>query len=476
MKSSSYFSAVSPELLEKAGAPQTLERDPTRAIYTNRNLDMAEIKAIGFDMDYTLANYCKEPMEILQYKMTLEYLIKHMGYPEALYKLSYDPNLSIRGLVVDKRLGHLIKMDMHGRVWRAMHGYRHLDRAEIDSIYKHLKIKITKDFASLDTLFAMPEASLYCDLVNVFSQDPNINYGKIFEDIRTAIDTIHSDDSLKSVIKADLGHYIESHSDIGLTLHKLRSSGKKLFLLTNSHWDYTDAVMDYLLPNWPSYFDYTITDSRKPGFFTESLPFKRLLLESNHEIFANGNIHDFENMADVRGEEILYVGDHIYGDIVRSKKETLWRTCLIVDELPREIELSMRYTPDLDKLSRIDAERLELDNEIGLHRVLLAYLDAAGLLAEAAAMRKEMGAAKKHLAYLDEQMDQLQDSLERRFHPFWGELFHEHHDLSRFGAQVRAYACIYTGKVTNFLHYSPLNTFRKQGELMSHDQQFRGQV
>jgi hypothetical protein len=136
----------------------------------------------------------------------------------------------------------------------------------------------------------------------------------------------------------------------------------------------------------------------------------------------------------------------------------------------------MRYTPDLDKLSRIDTERLELDNDIGLHRVLLAYLDAAGLLAEAAAIRKEMEAAKKHLAYLDSQMDQLQDSLERRFHPFWGELFHEHHDLSRFGAQVRDYACIYTGKVTNFLHYSPLNTFRKQGELMSHDQQFRGRI
>ena len=28
---------------------------------------------------------------------------------------------------------------------------------------------------------------------------------------------------------------------------KLRSAGKKLFLLTNSHWDYTRAMMSYLL-------------------------------------------------------------------------------------------------------------------------------------------------------------------------------------------------------------------------------------
>ncbi|MES2503836.1 MAG: HAD-IG family 5'-nucleotidase [Myxococcota bacterium] len=467
-----YFSPIDQELLQRVGAPKALERDPTRAIYTNRNLDLSAIKAVGYDMDYTLANYHKEPMENLQYNMTVEYLVKKLGYPKELYALNYNPSLSIRGLVLDKRYGHLLKMDMHGRVWRAQHGYRPLDSVEIDGIYRNHRIKMTQDFASLDTLFAMPEASLYCDLVNHF-KDKSLNYGRIFDDIRHAIDTIHSDDSLKSVIRDNLSTYVESHSDIALTLHKTRSSGKKLFLLTNSHWDYTQTIMSYLLGNWMSYFDFVITASQKPAFFTEMNPFKRLHGEPQHQIFEGGNIHEFEKMADVRGEEILYVGDHIYGDIVRSKKETLWRTCLIVEELPKELELSMRYNPELDKLGRIDTERLELGNEIGLHRVLLAYLDSAKLVAEAAAVRREMEQAKKHLADLDKEMDVVQDALERRFHPFWGELFHEHHDLSRFGAQVRSYACIYTGKVTNFLHYSPLHGFRKEGELMSHDHQFR---
>src|SRR3989338_7037945 len=94
--SSHYFSPVSAEVFERAGAPNSLQRDPTRAIYTNRNLDLSQIRSVGFDMDYTLANYHKEPMESLQYKMTIDYLVKHLGYPDELYNLNYDPNLSIR--------------------------------------------------------------------------------------------------------------------------------------------------------------------------------------------------------------------------------------------------------------------------------------------------------------------------------------------------------------------------------------------
>ena len=40
------------------------------------------------------------------------------------------------------------------------------------------------------------------------------------------------------------------------------------------------------------------------------------------------------------GEELMYVGDHIYGDIVKSKKSVGWRTMLVVPELT--VELSMQ--------------------------------------------------------------------------------------------------------------------------------------
>ncbi len=39
----------------------------------------------------------------------------------------------------------------------------------------------------------------------------------------------------------------------------------------------------------------------------------------------------------IGGDRVLYVGDHIYGDILRSKKSSLWRTCMVVQELEREL-------------------------------------------------------------------------------------------------------------------------------------------
>lgn len=35
---------------------------------------------------------------------------------------------------------------------------------------------------------------------------------------------------------------------------------------------------------------------------------------------------------------MLYVGDHIYGDIVKSKKDIGWRTMLVVPELELELD------------------------------------------------------------------------------------------------------------------------------------------
>ena len=38
------------------------------------------------------------------------------------------------------------------------------------------------------------------------------------------------------------------------------------------------------------------------------------------------------------GESVLYVGDHLYSDVLRSKRTLGWRTALIVPELDDEIK------------------------------------------------------------------------------------------------------------------------------------------
>jgi predicted HAD superfamily phosphohydrolase YqeG len=44
-----------------------------------------------------------------------------------------------------------------------------------------------------------------------------------------------------------------------------------------------------------------------------------------------------ENSLDIHGDEILYVGDHIYTDVSQSKVHQLWRTALICRELEEEV-------------------------------------------------------------------------------------------------------------------------------------------
>lgn len=44
----------------------------------------------------------------------------------------------------------------------------------------------------------------------------------------------------------------------------------------------------------------------------------------------------------VRGKDILYIGDHIFGDILKSKKQQGWQTCLVIPELSRELGIWAR--------------------------------------------------------------------------------------------------------------------------------------
>ncbi len=528
------FSKIPTRVFEGAGFSRRPEVELSRRIFANRDLELSKVEMIGFDMDYTLAVYNKEPMERLQYDLTLQRMIENLGYPKAIGALNYDPDFVLRGLTIDKRNGNIFKSDAYNHVTRAYHGRAALSAEQIQEEYHDTVVKITSDdFASLDTLFALPEASLFTNLVDYFSQrlaedksvEPvqlplhhetenrtRINTWKIAHDVRTAIDSIHKDGSLKGIIVADLPTYILPDEGLALALHKLRSAGKKLFLLTNSHWPYTQSVMSYLLdnrleayPDWRRYFDYVLVAGRKPAFFTERQPFDELVVDGRdfksqtfdtlelrrEHVYHKGNIKDFERLTGYSAGQILYVGDHIFGDIMRSRKDSRWRTCLVVEELERELGLFVKHREEIHELALVDEKRHVLDREIAERR---SQIDQLELLLEEGAQpkvgveilkdalapaeeiaellktyNKEVDQAKRELRQLDEESRKLQDTLEDYFSPTWGMLFRENNELSRFGAEVRQYACVYTSRVSNMLQYSPMHFFRAPRELMSHD-------
>lgn len=55
-----------------------------------------------------------------------------------------------------------------------------------------------------------------------------------------------------------------------------------------------------------------------------------------------GSIKILEQLG-VKGNQVLYIGDHIYADIIKSKKAHAWRTILVIPELQHEVFISFFY-------------------------------------------------------------------------------------------------------------------------------------
>ena len=471
-----------------------------RRIFTNRDLNLESIPLVGFDMDYTLAIYRQDAIEAVSLEKTIDKLIAR-GYPELLAAAEYDPRFAVRGLTVDKILGNVIKMDMHGYVGRAYHGRTQLSRVERKAIYREQRLGQERErFAPVDTLFALPEVTLYAGVVELIDEKPDLwkggapSYKEAWQDVRECIDESHRDGSIKDLIKADPGRYIERDPLLAETLHKLRSAGKRLFVLTNSFYPYTETVMKYLLggalpsyPDWQSYFDWIVVGSKKPSFFGDDAPFRELDLSGKYvggprqdvqrgKIYEGGNQLGLQASFGVYGDEVLYVGDHIYGDIVRSKKSSGWRTALIVQELQRELAVQRARGMTLQEIGNLHQLRMEIAKEISTQRHLSRRLSRMGpeSLAEqgmTAGEAKDMleqarATVRRGLDRLRRYADETLETLEKRdaevdaaFNPYWGSSFAERHDSSRFGDQVENFACIYTSRVSNFLFVSPSRYF-----------------
>ena len=80
-----------------------------------------------------------------------------------------------------------------------------------------------------------------------------LSFKSLFQDVRSAVDYIHVEGGLKSKTCEDLAKYIKKDERLPQVLYNLQKSGAKTFLLTNSGWEYTDKVMEFLLdfPNAP---------------------------------------------------------------------------------------------------------------------------------------------------------------------------------------------------------------------------------
>lgn len=488
------------ELLDREG--YSVDIQGARQVYVNRDLRMSQIEWVGFDMDYTLALYNQKALDALSVKHTVHTLIEKHGYPESISTIEPDPDFAIRGLVIDKKLGNVFKMDSHRYVGRVFHG---LEPAppEVKRAYHDDPVKIESGrFVLVDTLFSLPETFLFATLIDRLQADGkrDLDYQKIYDDVRAAIDLAHADGRIKREILADIPKFIGRDPDLAATLHKWRSAGKKLFLLTNSEFYYSNEVMAYILegqdssyPSWKHFFDVSITSAMKPSFFRSDEPFMRLDYEGQslgtesktfekHSIYQGGNVADFERMLGIRGSSVLYVGDHIYGDIVRSKRDSSWRTAMIIQEMEAELQKHGLMVDELRRYADLDVRLAHLDSDLNAQKDALEQVDEAygakndqseETKATVAHVSRELKWSVDRLSKMRKEVVRslihLDEEISANFNPYWGLLFKEGAEHSTFGGQMVAHAGLYTSRVSNFRQYSPLQYFRARRQTMPHE-------
>jgi len=470
-----------------------------RRVFVNRNLRLDKIACVGFDLDWTLADYDRAALDPLTFALAQTFLVEEMGYPAATRQAEFRPEFPRRGLIVDRANGAVLKMNRHRYVGRAYVGRTRLAADERSRLYRLEPLDLASErYYRVDTLFELPEVNLYAELVELSRRGAAPLAGKtpqaLFEDVRHAVDSIHANGWLKSRITADLPRFLPRDRLLPLALARLALGGRRLLLVTNSDWAYTDRLCSYLfdgalpgLGHWRELFDLVIVAAAKPGFFRSERPFMTLGPEGEPRgevavpewggVYRGGSRDGLMRLLAVPGEQVLYVGDHIYSDILTSKKATTWRTALIIRELEEEIATAAALASELDHLVALREELSDLGHRMDDLRdvVTLSQRQGSGappppdqLATEKLAAAKLAALEAQHRA-LRQRAGELQEKTSRRFHPIWGPLFRQGSNKSLFAAQVADFACLYTSRVANFAAYGTNHYFRVIEDPMTHD-------
>lgn len=459
-------------------------RKAAHRIFVNRSLHLENIKFYGFDMDYTLAEYKSPQYEQLGFNLVKEHLVT-LGYPKEILQFEYDPSFPVRGLWFDTIYGNLLKVDAYGNILVCVHGFEFLKHSQVYELYpnKFLQLDESRVYV-LNTLFNLPETYLLACLVDFFTNCPEyvrektgvksgelfMSFKSIFQDVRRAVDWVHIQGDLKAKTIQNLDKYVKKDPRFPMVLSRIRESGAKIFILTNSDYNFTDKIMTYLFDfphgakadephrNWKTYFEFIVVDARKPLFFGEGTILRQVdtttgaLRIGTHmgplqpgQVYSGGSCDVFTSLINAKGKDVLYIGDHIFGDILKSKKIRGWRTFLIVPELVQELHV---WT---DKC-QLFAELQQLDVMLG---------DMYKNLDSSTKEKPDISKLRMSIRDVTHKMDLAYGMM--------GSLFRSGSRQTFFSSQVVRYADLYAATFLNLIYYPFSYMFRAPAMLLPHE-------
>ncbi|MGZ3688337.1 MAG: 5'-nucleotidase domain-containing protein, partial [Bdellovibrionota bacterium] len=287
--------------------------------------------------------------------------------------------------------------------------------------------------------------------------------------------------------------FVELDPEVPLTLLDQRNAGKKLLLITNSEWSYAVPMMSYafdrFLPKgmtWRDLFDVVILGARKPDFFSSDYPFYEVVTEEGllkpsmgglkpKTVYLGGSARQVEKHLGFSGDEILYIGDHMFGDVRATKAVLRWRTALILREPEQEIGAIEAFLSKEAELAKLMDKKEELERQGFQARLYLQRI-------EKGYGPKPPAAKEDFLAQLSEIRGKTEE-LDKKIGPLavaaaelnnerWGLLMRAGNDKSLLAFQIERYADIYTSRVSNFLYGTPFVYLRSPRGSLPHDPGF----
>ncbi len=383
-----------------------------------------------------------------------------------------------------------MKATRFGYAVKAQHGTRLLTFDEQRTAYSETVVDLAQErFEFMNTLFELSRASLWTGLVEQHDQHrlPGIHgYAELYRAIDEALGRAHVEGELKAEIVADPDRFVVPDPDLVPTLVDQRLAGKQLLLVTNSDWDYTSKIMGYAVEphcppgmGWRDLFDIVIVSADKPRFFADEKQIYRVEdeersllkphygpLESGH-VYFGGNARMVERSLELNAAQVLYVGDHLFGDVHVTKDTLRWRTALIARELEAEIADAVAFADDQAQLTKLMAEKTEVDRELARLRMERRRVRKHG---GPGPRESEVTAATDRSQELDSRIAPLARRSGELGNPTWGPLMRGGNDKSLFARQVERYADVYTSRVSNLRAETPYAYLRAARGSLPHDQ------
>ena len=460
----------------------------TASVFVNRTLNLKRIRYLGLDMDHTLIRYNVEEFERLSHTSIKEKLVKNKNYPAEVLNLPFRYDLAIRGLVIDRRKGNLLKLNRHSAIQLSYHGLKPIDFKTQQKIYKSTYIDLSdSEYLAVDTAFSLSLASLFAQIVDLKENSLDVkfpDFATIADDVLKALDEAHRDGSIKDVVAKNLDKFIIKEPDVVEGLERFKRHGKKIFIVTNSDFHYTRLLLDYAITpflkdhkSWLDVFEFVITSGQKPRFFFDDLKYLHVRPEdgtmTNVEngitpgVYQGGNARQFTRDLNLEGDEILYIGDHIYGDILRLKKDCGWRTAMVIDEIDEEVKGNRQAKPTNDEIETLMKKKEPLEDEYT--QLMTHKSDENSSASIPVGLDQKVDQLHKQIGEIDHQISTLIKKQQGLYNANWGQLMRAGNEESYFAYQVDRYACVYMSRLGEILAHSPRTYFRAPRRPLAHE-------